>query len=145
MNAQWANIINFLIYLGVSIPLLGIGICAFIRTTPYNEFAILRKGGDISDSAHGDAAMATAYDIGGKVLGLAIVLSSAIFHSLNLVDLILWGMVGIVFEVIVFCLFRLLMPIKVTVEIPKGNVSVGILSASISIACGLMMAALISY
>ncbi|GMA97986.1 DUF350 domain-containing protein [Pelosinus sp. IPA-1] len=145
MNAQWANISNFLLYLGVSIPLLWIGMYAFSLTTPYNDFAILRKGGDVSDSGHVDAAMATAYDLGGKMLGLAIVLSSAIFHSVNLFDLTLWGMVSIVFEVIVFCLFRLLMPIKVTEEIPKGNVSVGILSASISVASGLMMAALISY
>lgn len=145
MNCQLSNIINFLMYLGTAIPLVALGFYVFVRTTPYNDFAILRAGGDVENPQNIDAAMATAYDLGGKILGLTLVLVSAIIHSANIIDLIVWGMIGIAFEVIIFCLFRWVVPLKVTTEIPKGNVAVGILSAALSIASGLLMAALLSY
>jgi putative membrane protein len=144
MNMQWSNIINLLMYMGIAIPLLWVGVYIFRHTTPYDEFEIIAGGGDVSDAGHVDAAMAVAYDLGGKVLGVAIVLSSAIFHAANPLESAIWGMIGIVFEVLVFCLFRLIAPIKVTEEIRKGNISVGIFSASMSIGSGLIMAALIS-
>jgi putative membrane protein len=145
MGNQWASIVNFLIYLGISLPLLGVGIFLFLRTTPYNEFQIISGGADISDQHKVLAAQATAYDIGGKILGLAVVLASAIFHALNPLDLVIWGLIGAVFQVVVFYIFEFITPFKVIEEIPKGNVSVGIFSACMSVAAGLLLAALISY
>jgi putative membrane protein len=142
---QWTNIGNFLIYLGVSFPLLGLGLYVFMRTTPYKEFDLITNGTDFSDMHRSLAAQAAALDLGGKLLGLTIVMASAIYHSVNLADLALWGIIGMVFQVIVFYIFEWITPFKVINEIPKGNVGVGIFSAFISIATGLLLAALISY
>ncbi|KEQ23345.1 DUF350 domain-containing protein [Paenibacillus tyrfis] len=142
---QFGNIINFLMYLGVTVPLVGLGILFFNLTTPYNEFALIREGGDLSDPAKAAAAKATAYDLGGKIIGQVLVLASAVYHSVGLVDLIIWGLIGIAFQIIVFYLFELLTPFKVLAEIPKGNVSVGIFSFCLSLASGLLLASLISY
>lgn len=144
MNFQLPSIINFLVYLGISVPLIGIGIYAFIRTTPYDDFAILRAGSEEA-LEHRNAAVATACDLGGKILGLAFVLTSAITHSVNWLDFIIWGVLGIIFEISVFCLFRRILPLEVTKEIPRGNISVGVISATLSIASGLLMAALLTY
>ena len=57
----------------------------------------------------------------------------------------IWGVIGMVFQVIVFYFFVMLMPFKVLQEIPRGNVAVGILSSRISLATGMLLAALISY
>lgn len=141
---QWSSIGNFLLYMCVSLPLLGVGIYVFMLTTPYKEFRIIAAGAEINDQHKVFAAKAAAYDIGGKIAGLAFVLASAIFHSANLVDLIIWGIIGMVFQVIVYYLFELITPFSVRQEIPKGNTSVGIFSAFVSIATGLVMAALIS-
>ena len=145
MFAQWPNILNFLMYLGVTLPLLGVGIAVFLITTPYREFQLIRDGADTTDSQKMAAAKAAAHDLGGKIIGLSIVLASAVFHSLNLWDLILWGVIGILFQVLVFYLFELLTPFKVVSEIPKGNVSVALFASRLSVASGLLMAALISY
>lgn len=145
MFAQWPNILNFLMYLGVTLPLLGVGIAVFLITTPYREFQLIRDGADTTDSQKMAAAKAAAHDLGGKIIGLAIVLASAVFHSLSLGDLILWGVIGILFQVLVFYLFELLTPFKVVSEIPKGNVSVALFASRLSVASGLLMAALISY
>jgi putative membrane protein len=144
MMVQWSSIGNFLLYMCVSLPLLGVGIYVFMLTTPYKEFRIIAAGAEINDQHKVFAAKAAAYDIGGKIAGLAFVLASAIFHSANLVDLIIWGIIGMVFQVIVYYLFELITPFSVRQEIPKGNISVGIFSAFVSIATGLVMAALIS-
>jgi putative membrane protein len=145
MFAQWSNILNFLIYLGVTLPLLAMGIAVFLITTPYREFQLIRDGADTTDPQKMAAAKAAAHDLGGKIIGLTIVLASAVFHSLHVWDLVLWGVIGILFQVLVFYLFELLTPFKVVSEIPKGNVSVAIFASRLSVASGLLMAALISY
>lgn len=142
---QWSSILNFLIYLVVTVPLVGLGILFFNLTTPYNEFRLIRDGGDLSDPSKAAAGKAAAYDLGGKIIGQVLVLASAVYHSVGLIDLIVWGLIGIAFQIIVFYLFELLTPFKVLQEIPKGNVSVGIFSMCLSLASGLLMASLISY
>ncbi|WP_198299762.1 DUF350 domain-containing protein [Tumebacillus avium] len=143
--SQWEGILNFLIYLGVALPILGFGLFVFMITTPYKEYGLVAEGADVNDPRKVNAAKAAAHDLGGKVIGLAIVLASAVYHSVNLVDLVIWGVLGTVFQVAVFYLFELVTPFKVVSEIPKGNVSVGIFTSRLSIASGILMAALISY
>lgn len=141
---MYTNLINFSLYLLVSIPLMIFGILMFTRTTSYNDFDMINAGSNTHDPGQADAAIAVACDLGGKIIGLSTVLASAIFHSANLIELTIWGLVGILFEIIIFCFFRLLSPIKVTTEISGGNIAVGIFSAVLSISSGLLMAALIS-
>jgi putative membrane protein len=142
---QWHFFVNFLCYFGVSIPILLFGYLIFLWITPYREVELIREGAETGDLVKAHAAKAAAHDLGGKILGLVLVVASAIFNSVNLWDLVLWGIVGIVFQVAVFYLFQWLAPFNVIKEIPKGNVSVAIFSSRLHIAAGLLMAALISY
>ncbi|MEF3305279.1 DUF350 domain-containing protein [Paenibacillus sp. GYB003] len=145
MNEQLANLLNFLTYLGVTLPILAFGIFAFMITTPYNEYKLIREGANTDDPRKIGAAKAAAHDLGGKIIGLSLVLASAVFHSVSLLDLAMWGILGILFQVVVFYLFELVTPFRVVSEIPNGNVSVGIFASRLSVATGLLMAALISY
>jgi len=145
MLSQWGYILNFLMYLAVTLPILIIGIFVFTFTTPYKEFDLIKQGSQTDDPKKMAAAKAAANDLGGKIIGLAIVLASAVYHSVNLLDLVVWGFVGMVFQVLIFYLFEWVTPFKVVSEIPNGNVSVGIFASRLSIAAGLLMAALISY
>jgi putative membrane protein len=145
MDSQWIYIVNFLQYLGVTLPLLAFGIFIFTITTPYKEYELIKNGADTGDPQKAAAAKAAAHDLGGKIIGLSIVLASAVYNSVNMWDLVVWGVIATVFQVLVFYLFELITPFKVVSEIPKGNVSVGIFASRLSIAAGLLMAALISY
>jgi len=145
MLSQWGYILNFLMYLAVTLPILIIGIFVFTFTTPYKEFDLIKQGSQTDDPKKMAAAKAAAHDLGGKIIGLAIVLASAVYHSVNLLDLVVWGIVGMIFQVLIFYLFEWVTPFKVVSEIPNGNVSVGIFASRLSIAAGLLMAALISY
>jgi putative membrane protein len=145
MELEINGFINFLLYLGVTLPLMGFGLLVFAFTTPYKEFKLIADGANTDDQQKVNAAKAASHDLGGKIIGLAIVLASAIYHSVSLVDLVIWGLIGTVFQVVVFYLFELFTPFKVVAEIPKGNVAVGVFASRLSIATGLLMAALISY
>ncbi len=142
---QWQAIISFLTYLGISIPLLILGMLVFVFTTPYREYQLIREGADTDDIQKRLAAQAAAIELSGKILGLSIVLASVIFNSLNLTDLLIWGGIGVLFQVVIFYLFHFLTPFSVLKEIPKGNIAVAIFSFSLSIVSGLLLAALISY
>jgi putative membrane protein len=141
---QWSSFINFLIYLVVSIPLLLIGIKIFMWQTPYDEMQIIRDAASADNDIKDEAGIAVAQSLGGKVVGQSLVIASAVFHSVSVVDLIIWGIVGIVFQVIVYYVFERLTPFKVDEEVCKGNIAVGIFSARLSFATGLILAALIS-
>ena len=141
---QWSSFVNFLIYLAVSIPLLLIGIKIFMWQTPYNEMHVIRDAASCGNDIKDEAGIAVAHSLGGKVVGQAVVLASAIFHSVSVLDLVVWGVVGIVFQVLVYYVFEKLTPFQVNDEVGKGNIAVGIFSARLSFATGLILAALIS-
>jgi len=141
---QWSSFVNFLTYLVVSIPLLLIGIKIFMLQTPYNEMKMIQDAACCDKTAKDEAGIAIAHDLGGKIVGQALVMASAVFHSVSVGDLIIWGIIGIIFQVLVYYVFEKLTPFKVTEELVKGNIAVGIFSSRLSFATGLILAALIS-
>ena len=54
-------------------------------TTKVKEFSLMANGNK-----------AASYVLGGRLLGLAIVLYSALANSISLLDMVIWGAVGIV-------------------------------------------------
>ena len=141
---QWSSFVSFLTYLVVSIPLLLIGIKIFMLQTPYNEMKMIQDAACCDKTAKDEAGIAIAHDLGGKIVGQALVMASAVFHSVSVGDLIIWGIIGIIFQVLVYYVFEKLTPFKVTEELVKGNIAVGIFSSRLSFATGLILAALIS-
>jgi putative membrane protein len=141
---QWSSFSNFLLYLVVSIPLLLIGIKIFMWQTPYKEMEIIRDAACSENDINDEAGVAVAHSLGGKVIGQALVMGSAVLHSVSLGDLVIWGVIGIVFQVLVYYGFEKLTPFNVNQEVCKGNIAVGLFSSRISIASGLILAALIS-
>ena len=141
---QWSSFVNFLIYLVVSVPLLLIGIKIFMWQTPYNEMQVIKEAASCDTDIKDEAGIAVAHSLGGKVGGQALVMASAVFHSVSVLDLVIWGVIGIIFQVLVYYVFEKLTPFKVDEEVGKGNIAVGIFSARLSFATGLILAALIS-
>jgi Predicted membrane protein len=139
------SLLNLLKYLGVTFPLMLIGTVIFTLTTPYHEFDILFDGDQLEDPKKVAAAKAVAMDLGGKVIGLALLLSSVIYHSANILDLTIWAIVGMFFLILVYFIFEVLTPkIKIRQEISNGNIGVAMFSFCLSFSTGLLMAALIS-
>lgn len=128
--------LNFLSYLGVSLGLLIIGMVLFTLSTPkIKEFQLIAQRN-----------VSAAMLLGGKVVGLAIVLGAAAEYSISLMDMALWGAIGIVAQVIVFFLAEVI-TIRFSIQkaIEEDNRAVGTMLLSLSIAVGWIVAKCISY
>ncbi|MFP7299182.1 DUF350 domain-containing protein [Neobacillus niacini] len=128
--------LDFLLYLAVSLALLMVGLFLMEITTKVKEFALMAKGNK-----------AASYVLGGRLLGLAIVLYSALAHSISLVDMIVWGAVGIAAQIIVFYLTEWVTPrrFNVSKSIEEDNTAVGLFLLLLSVSIGIVIAGCLTY
>lgn len=131
--ASFGGFDDFLLYLGVSLALLGMFAAIYVRVTPYRELALIREGN-----------MAAAYSLSGSLLGFIVPLASAVEHSVGIVDMVIWGAIALVVQVAAYVVVKLLMP-SITRDIPAGNVAQGFFLGAISLGVGLLNAACMSY
>ncbi|MEG0384842.1 MAG: DUF350 domain-containing protein [Solibacillus sp.] len=128
--------LNFLSYLGVSMSLLVFGMLLFTLSTPkIKEFQLIAQKN-----------VSAAMLLGGKVMGLAIVLGAAAEYSISLVDMAIWGAIGIVAQVVVFFIAELI-TIRFSIQkaIEEDNRAVGTILLSLSLAVGWIVAKCLSY
>ena len=128
--------INFLSYLGVAIGLLVVGVILFTISTPkIKEFKLMAEKN-----------VSAAMLLGGKVMGLAIVLGAAAEYSISLMDMAIWGVIGIVSQIIVFILAEII-TIRFSIQkaIEEDNRAVGTMLLSLSLAVGWIVAKCLSY
>ncbi|MGM9945763.1 MAG: DUF350 domain-containing protein [Lysinibacillus sp.] len=128
--------INFLSYLGVAIGLLVVGVVLFTISTPkIKEFKLIAEKN-----------VSAAMLLGGKVIGLAIVLGAAAEYSISLMDMAIWGVIGIVAQIIVFILAEVI-TIRFSIQkaIEEDNRAVGTILLSLSLAVGWIVAKCLSY
>ena len=123
----------FLIYFVSGTLLLGVFTFLYIHVTPHQELKLIRKG---------NVAVATGF--AGALLGYSLPLASAIAHSVSYKDMLLWGGVGLVVQVVVLGIVRLLVP-DLFRDMEKGKLAPAMLLATLSLAAGLINAAAMSY
>nr|WP_295970036.1 DUF350 domain-containing protein [uncultured Bacillus sp.] len=122
-------------YIGVALLLLFIGIILFEVTTKNKEFELIKNGNK-----------AAVYAFGGRILGLGIVLYSSIANSINILDMVIWGSVAIIIQIIVFYLVEWLTPkFNVTQAIDENNQAAGLFLLFLSVAIGLIIAGSLTY
>jgi putative membrane protein len=128
--------LSFLAYFGVTLGLLIVGIFLFEITTKNKEFDLIFK------KRNKTAALV----LGGKMVGLAIVLESALRNSISITDLLVWGVIGIVTQLVVYILANVVIPkVKFYDAIEEDNVAVGVFLFLLSIAIGLLVSGSLTY
>ena|SRR5690606_2555652 len=123
----------FLAYFALAIILLLVFIRIYTWITPHSELELIRANNP-------SAALA----FGGAVIGFAFPLSSAITHSLSLLDCAIWGAVALVAQVLTFVVLRISLK-QLSERIERGEVAIGAFSGAIAIAIGMINAACMSY
>jgi len=124
---------DFLIYLVLALALLGIFSWLYDKVTPYDEMQLIRNG---------NTAAAIAYS--GAIIGLALPLGSAVAHSVNPVDMVIWGVFSLAVQVLVYFLVRRLLP-QLNDHIPEDKPGPAIMLAAMSLAAGIINAACLTY
>ena len=71
----------------------------YTAITPFREIDLIRKGNS-----------AAAIEIGMALIGFSIPLASAIYHSANLIDCVIWGVVTLIVQLAAYGVARLTIP-----------------------------------
>jgi putative membrane protein len=123
----------FLAYFAVAIVLVLIFVRIYTWVTPQDELALIKANNP-----------AAALAFGGALIGFALPLSSAITHSLSLLDCAVWGAVALIVQVLTFVVLRVAVK-QLPERINQGEIATGIFVATTAIAVGLINAACMSY
>lgn len=128
--------LNFASYLGLGLLLLAAGVGLFVLATPkIKEFELI-----------GRRNVTAALSLGGKMIGLAIVLGAAAEYSVSLLDMAIWGSIGIFTQIVVFFVAEVA-TVRYSLQkaIEEDNRSVGVILFSLSLAVGWIVAKSLSY
>ena len=123
------SLLEFLAYFGVAAVLTVIFIAIYLKTTRHDEIKLIK-----------DNSVAAAVAFSGCLIGFALPLASVMRNSLSLIDLVLWGIVAMIVQVLVYFLVRVPMP-RVSERIEAGEVAAGIWLGVASLVAGILNAA----
>jgi putative membrane protein len=127
--------VNFALYALTGLGLLLVGFVVFELTTKTKELQLIGKGNT-----------AAALSLGGRLFGLAFVIGSAIANSLSILDLIIWGIVGILAQIIaLFIAEHLAIRSSISKAIDENNKAVGLLVLFLSLSVGWVIAQCLTY
>jgi putative membrane protein len=130
---QLTTLGSFLAYFAAALVLTAIFVLLYTWLTPWSEFALIRSGN-----------AAAALSLGGAVLGFVLPLASAIAHSVGFVDMVVWGVLAIVVQILVFLLARLIDgDLKRRIE--AGEIATAGKLAIMALATGILNAACMTY
>lgn len=128
-------ILNFLMYLGVGTILLAIGTIAFVVSTKEKEFSLIKNGNK-----------AAALSLGGKIFGLALGLGSSVANSVNVLDMVIWGIIAIIAQIILYYIAEVVTKkFSISEAIEKNNTAVGTLLLILSLSIGWIIAQCMTY
>jgi putative membrane protein len=108
--------------------LLGIGVAAYFAITPFDERRLVQDGN-----------VAAGVLMGGTVLALSIPLAATLASSASQVDILIWGLVALVIQLLTFFLVSIFIR-GLNAQIERGNVAMAIAVVSIQLAVALLNA-----
>lgn len=120
---------NFFAYLGAALALTIAFSLVYTLVTPHSEWKLMREGN-----------LSAAVAFGGALLGFVIPLASAIAHSVSLLDMVVWGGVALVVQLVAFFVARILLP-ALPKQIENDRRAAAAFSATIFLAVGILNAA----
>ena len=121
-----------LTHFGVTIVMLVVGAFIYIKITSHDEMALIKDGNN-----------AAAVSLSGAILGLAIPLAFCMANSVNVYDIVIWGLVTLVIQLVTFWIIDLWLR-DLSRKIEDGQVGTAILLASVKLAMASINAAAIS-
>lgn len=120
---------EFVLYFGMSVAFVVLFLWIYTTVTPYNEIKLIREGNH-----------AAAWSLGFTIMGFSLPLASAVIHSVHPWDLMLWAVIALVVQILVFVAMRFVLP-ELTRHIAEGQVSSGAFLGCVSLAAGILNAA----
>jgi len=136
MLAAWNSVIAgfpvLLVQLATTTLLFIIRLAIHLWQTPYRALKLIREGN-----------VAAAITLSGQMLALAIPLGGMLAHSVNLADIVLWGVVALILQLIAFAAAAVLVR-HLPQAIERGDIASALVLAAAQIVAGIFNAAAMS-
>jgi putative membrane protein len=120
---------DFAMFFGAAMGLTALYLVLYTVSTTHNEFELIRQNN-----------VAAALSLGLSLTGFALPLSSAIVNSKTIPDLIVYGVVAIIIQIVVYWLVRLVLN-NLSQRIANGEVASALFLGAASLAAGVITAA----
>ncbi len=124
-----ASLSEFLIFFVAASVLTIVFVVIYTRVTRHDELALIKKN-----------STAASIAFAGSLIGFALPLASTMIHSVTVVEMVLWGVVALIVQVLVYLLIRLPMP-RISERIEADEVAAGIWLGACSMVAGILNAA----
>lgn len=132
LSAFVAGFPDFILQLGVALGLFVASLIIYVIMTPHKELALIRAGNP-------SAALA----FGGVVVGLAIPLGSCLAYAFSLWDLLIWGVVTLLLQLLAFRFADIFLR-GLPRRIAEGDVAAAVFLMSVKIGLALIISGAIA-
>ena len=129
LSQSLAGLPAFLLYFSLSLALLVVFLAVYLAVTPYRELTLIRQGN-----------VAAAVSLAGAIVGFVLPLGRAVTQSVSPLDLVAWGVVALIVQIVVFFLVGKLVP-RFSQAIRDGHVAGAAFLAALAVAVGVLNAA----
>jgi putative membrane protein len=127
-----AGLPPFLAYFCLSVGAVIGYLAIYTRLTPYDEFESIRKN-----------MPGVAVALGLSLVGFALPVASAIAHSANIIDCLIWSAIALAVQLIVFFIARIPVP-DLPQRVAAGEMAAAIWLGLVSVTAGILSAASMS-
>jgi putative membrane protein len=128
-----AGLPAFMVYFCTGIVAVILYLFVYTRITPHDEFALIRNN-----------VTSAAVALGMSLLGFVLPVTSAIVHSANVLDCLIWSLIALIVQVAVYYIVRIPVP-KLSERIDQGEMAPAIWLGLASLAAGALNAASMVY
>lgn len=136
MDVVWQSFATgfpvLLLHLCVTLAMLAGGVVLYTFTTPHKDFALVKSGN-----------LAAAISLSGATLGLAIPLAFCMAASVSVGEIVIWGVLAVIIQILVFRVCDLLLR-DLSTRIEAGELAPAVLLAGIKLSVAAINAAAIS-
>lgn len=132
VNSLWAGLPDLLGQYLTTAIIYAVGIWAYMRLTPYHELKLVRQGN-----------LAAAITLAGALIGLALPLGATLAHSINILDIALWGAISAALQALSFGLASLVLR-DMPAAVERGDMATAVVVASVQIGVGILNAGAMS-
>jgi putative membrane protein len=123
-----AGLPAFLVYFCTGVVAVILYLFVYTRITPHDEFALIRNN-----------VPSAAISLGLSLFGFVLPIASAIVHSANVVDCLIWSVIALIVQIAVYFAVRVPVP-HLSERIAAGELAPAIWLGLASLAAGVLNA-----
>jgi putative membrane protein len=128
-----AGLPSFVVFFVIALVLVAAYLALYTMVTAHNEIELIRQN-----------VISAAVALGFSLVGFALPLASAIVNAVTVLDCVVWGIVALIVQIVVYYLVRLVVP-DLSRRIEAGEMATALFLGAASLSAGILNAAAMSY